>query len=218
MITDWLMVIITTIYVIATVFICVFNAKSATAAREQTQQMQLQFLQTNRPIVTVEIVYLKRTYWVLRFTNHGVMTAFNTRIDLAKSFIDSLPEEKFRQIVEKEVGKVRTIGVNQHYDIYFGGDDFRDSCIAESIVGRVSYRGTQDAIFAEDFRIELSDYATFYSVSSELEDIKDALIEQKKELSKISSSLENTKNNSDIEKSKPSLPEYLSAGGANKEE
>lgn len=209
MITDWLMVVITAIYVIATIIICVFNAKSARAASEQTKQMHLQFLQTNRPIVTVEIVYLKRTFWVLRFTNHGVMTAFNTRIELAKSFIDSLPEEYFRQIVEKEVGKIRTIGVNQHHDIFFGGDGFRALSKAEPIVGRVSYRGTTDALFAEDFRIELSGYATFYSVDSELEDIRNALKEQTKVLAKIKQSLDEINLTSGEAESCSSLIEHL---------
>ena len=34
-ITDWLMVIITLVYVIATIFICVYNVKSVKAAKEQ---------------------------------------------------------------------------------------------------------------------------------------------------------------------------------------
>ena len=38
-ITDWLMVIITLVYVVATVFICIANIKSAKAAREQTEEI-----------------------------------------------------------------------------------------------------------------------------------------------------------------------------------
>lgn len=59
MITDWLMVIITAIYVIATIFICTANVKSAKAAREQTEEMKRQFLAINRPSVSAEIIYLK---------------------------------------------------------------------------------------------------------------------------------------------------------------
>lgn len=39
MTTDWLMVIITAIYVVATIFICVYNGKSAKAAEKQTEEM-----------------------------------------------------------------------------------------------------------------------------------------------------------------------------------
>ena len=41
-ITDWLMVIITLVYVVATILICVFNGKSAKAAREQIEEAQKQ--------------------------------------------------------------------------------------------------------------------------------------------------------------------------------
>lgn len=41
-ITDWLMVIITAIYVGATIFICIFNGKSATAAQKQLSESALQ--------------------------------------------------------------------------------------------------------------------------------------------------------------------------------
>lgn len=59
MITDWLMVIITGVYVIAIIVICVFNAKAAKAAREQAEQMKLQFIQVNRPKITVEVSLAK---------------------------------------------------------------------------------------------------------------------------------------------------------------
>ena len=42
MLTDWLMVIITAIYVVATIFICVFNGKSAKAAHDQTEAARAQ--------------------------------------------------------------------------------------------------------------------------------------------------------------------------------
>lgn len=41
-ITDWIMVAITAIYVVATIFICIFNGRSARAAYEQTRESQKQ--------------------------------------------------------------------------------------------------------------------------------------------------------------------------------
>ena len=97
MITDWLMVVITLVYVVATIFICRANIQSAKAAKVQMEESRKQFYATNRPIVSVEIVYLKRSFWVLRFTNHGCQTAFNTKIILDESFINSV-EEKIKPI------------------------------------------------------------------------------------------------------------------------
>lgn len=190
MLTDWLMVIITAIYVAATILICIYNARSAEAAREQTAQMRTQFELTNRPKVTVEIVYLRRQYWVLRFTNHGATTAFNTRFSLNQDFVDGLSEYNFRTIVKEEVEKVRTIGVNQHYDIFFGSSDFRKNSTTSIIKGRMSYNGSENAIFVEDFEIELSNYSTFYSVNSYEEDLEKVIREQTAEIKGIKHALE----------------------------
>ena len=51
--TDWLMVIITAIYVVATIIICYFNGKSAKAAKMQTDEMIRQYNIANRPNVTI---------------------------------------------------------------------------------------------------------------------------------------------------------------------
>lgn len=60
MITDWLMVGITAVYVIATVFICIFNGKSAKATREQVAESERQFEETKRlecmPFLQMEVI------------------------------------------------------------------------------------------------------------------------------------------------------------------
>lgn len=47
-VTDWLMVGITFVYVVATIFICIFNGRSAKATREQVLESQRQFEETKR--------------------------------------------------------------------------------------------------------------------------------------------------------------------------
>lgn len=47
-VTDWLMVGITFVYVVATIFICIFNGRSAKATREQVAESQRQFAETKR--------------------------------------------------------------------------------------------------------------------------------------------------------------------------
>ena len=46
--TDWLMVIITAVYVVATIAICYFNAKSAKAARDQLEESKQQYEKSSR--------------------------------------------------------------------------------------------------------------------------------------------------------------------------
>lgn len=66
-ITDWLMVIITFVYVVATVIICVFNGKSAKAAREQlaeAQKQQSQNMALQRYAMRREVIhkFLRKEY------------------------------------------------------------------------------------------------------------------------------------------------------------
>lgn len=59
-VTDWLMVGITFVYVVATIFICVFNGRSAKATREQVLESQRQFEENKRlermPYIDVAVV------------------------------------------------------------------------------------------------------------------------------------------------------------------
>ena len=96
MTADWAMVIITGIYVVATIFICWANIKTAKASKEQLKEMQRQFAEANRAEIEVEFHYLRRTWYVVRFVNRGEKTAQHVKISVAQSFIDSLPEESFK--------------------------------------------------------------------------------------------------------------------------
>ncbi len=46
--TDWLMVIITAIYVVATIFICIYNGRSAKATQDQLKESRQQYEETKR--------------------------------------------------------------------------------------------------------------------------------------------------------------------------
>lgn len=182
--------LVTAVYVVATIFICWANIQSANASKAQLKEMQRQFYSINRPIVSVEIVYLRGVFWALRFTNHGTQTAFNTKIILDSDFIESLSEPRFLKIVKDNNNKIRTIGINQSYDLFIGGNDFRKRDSQVPIKGQIIYRGINDSVYAEDFEIETQNYATFFSINSDSEDLMEKLKEQNGELKKISSSLQ----------------------------
>ena len=188
--SDWVMVFITAVYVVATIFICAYNKKSAESAEAQTKEMKKQFLATNRPIVTVEVVYLKRSFWALRLHNHGTPTAFNTKVILDLNFIESLPEEKFRKLLRDDEGKVRTIGVNQYYDLFFGSNKYRKINNKLPLKGSIIYNGRNGSVFVEDFEIEMQNYGIFFSVDSEMEDLKKQLKKQNEELKLIRQTLQ----------------------------
>ena len=99
LITDWLMVGITAVYVVATVFICIYNGRSAKATREQVAESERQFEETKRlecmpflqlevtpdvqkPMFEIEIPFFKEDaedtiYAILWLKNLGNGTATN---------------------------------------------------------------------------------------------------------------------------------------------
>ena len=193
-ITDWLMVVITFVYVVATIFICVANIQSAKASKKQTEEMQRQFYAVNRPNISVEVVYIKKSFWALRFTNNGTQTAFNAKIILDDKFINST-EEKIQPILRENNGRVRTLGVNQTYDLYFGTNEYRALTPKVNITGKIIYKGCDSSIYSEDFEIETENYATFFSVKSEAEELLEKIAEQNKELKNIRHTLESIEQN-----------------------
>ena len=73
--TDWIMIAITAVYVIATIFICIFNYRSAKATREQLAESKRQFEENNRAFVTVTFETIRGSLLVLNIHNHGHQVA-----------------------------------------------------------------------------------------------------------------------------------------------
>ena len=82
MTADWVMVIITGVYVIATIFICWANIKAANASKEQLREMQREFAETNKPNIELEFHYSRRTWYIARFVNRGSLSAQHVKINL----------------------------------------------------------------------------------------------------------------------------------------
>ena len=144
--TDWLMVIITAVYVVATIAICVANFKSAKASKEQLEESKRQFeesqkqakaeleeskkqfeeskrqfAETNRPIVTCQYILESKTFCGIRILNYGNRPASKVTFKINDEFLNVLPEEYkiFAKLNEAEYH----IGINQHYDFFFSDID-----------------------------------------------------------------------------------------------
>jgi len=188
-ITDWLMVGITFVYAIATIFILRANSISAKAAKEQMDEMKRQFFWENRPRISVELIYQKRSFYVLRFVNQGKQTSYHTRIIFNDEFIESLNESSFQDILRKTNEKECIIGVGQYQDIYIGSNAMRGNEKMVAVSGQIICEGIEGSIYAEDFSVDLVNYMTFFSVKSESEEIVSQLSAQTETLKEIEKSL-----------------------------
>ena len=166
---DWAMVLLTAIYVIATILICYFNYGATKASREQAAEMRRQYEEENRPYITVELIYERKAFYGLRFFNHG-------------------KEPSFKSALERTKNKECIIGIGQHYDLYFGTNKFREAQDKVPLSGKVTYQDV-DRTYEEPFSIDFDSYATFFSVNSDAEDLLKEIRAQTRELKAIKNSL-----------------------------
>ena len=82
------MSVLTFVYVIATIFICLFNAKSAKATKEQTMESVKQFRNSNRPNVVPHFTMIEGALFCLAFKNIGNECAKNLAISINKEWLD----------------------------------------------------------------------------------------------------------------------------------
>ncbi|MCE5344028.1 MAG: hypothetical protein LLF96_10680 [Eubacteriales bacterium] len=186
--TDWLMVILTAFYVGATILICIYNLRSTNALKEQTAELKRQFDEENRPYITTELIYEKRSFYALRFTNQGKRIANHVRIQLDKEFLDSINEVGFLSSLEKNINKECIIGVGNCYNLFFASNEIHQNHNKPLLSGRISYSDGKETYY-DEFQIDLDSYATFFSVNSESEDILNEMKKQTKELEKIQKAL-----------------------------
>ena len=185
MITDWIMVIITFIYVVATICILHANRTSAKATKMQVEEMKRQFEAENKPYITTELVYLKRSVYALRFTNHGKKIAEHVSFTFDQQFVEGL-DEPFKGQIENQNGKECVIGIGQHYDIHLGTKKIRND--VSDAKGTIKYF-FKDKEYLNVFDINVKDYITIFSTSSDEEDIIIQLKNQNKILEEIKEEL-----------------------------
>lgn len=186
---DWAMVVLTAIYVFATILICYFNYGATKASREQTAEMRRQYDEENRPYITVELIYERRTFYGLRFSNHGKRPANHVRIQIDQAFLDSINEPSFKSMLDRAKGKECIIGIGQHYDLYFGTNKFRKNPNKTVLSGQVTYQSGSH-IYTDAFSIDLNSYATFFSVNSDAENFLKKINMQTNELKGIKEALQ----------------------------
>ncbi len=184
-ITDWLMVFITLIYVVATVFICWANLKSAKASKEELAEMKRQYAEENRPRIEIEFIYERRTWYIIRFINHGKMAAQHVKIELDEEFIKSLPNQLIKDVLLMQKNKECIIGVEQHYDLYIANNELQGNPNMKPITGKLTYRDEKRR-YESDIFIDMKNYATFFSSTYD-----DPMIN---ELKKINGELKELKN------------------------
>lgn len=105
------MAILTFVYVIATIFICRYNAKSASATKEQIKESQRQFEENIRANVIPRFITLEGQLYCLAFHNVGKTMANKLIINISKEWIECLRKTKKNYNVADTLDHLRDIEI-----------------------------------------------------------------------------------------------------------
>lgn len=181
MITDWLMVIITTIYVIATILICIYNGKSASAAKEQAEvareqidEMIKQYKEINRPYVTIRFDIIRSGLLCFVVENEGPLPAHNVRIKINQKFIDNIKDVSDRKTLEELNEATIYLASRQKMTIFLGGQPSFSDISKEIAKIDIMYDG-----YNESTEIDINQYRFLLVYNSSVEDISQHLKKMK---------------------------------------
>ena len=186
---DWAMVWITLVYVVATIFICVANLRSAKATREQLAESKRQFDEENRAFITYSFIYEHKAIYGLRFTNNGKRVAKHIRVEFKQEFIDSLENDDWKKGIVLSRGKECILGIGQSFDIFFGGSKFCNNTNKTPIEGTIIYSDENNR-FEEPFFIDFNNYPPIFTVDTDEEEIRVEIKKQTAELERIRKELQ----------------------------
>ena len=187
---EWLMVGITAIYVIATIFICIFNYRSAQATRKQVEESNRQFEEKNRPFVTITFETIKGGIAVLNIANHGEKIAENVCAKISQEFIDSIPNNKNNKLEKESIIKLSqstfSIGIKQNWYCMLGSHLDLEKMIVPLQID-LSYTDYTQKQYNESIHIDMTQYFWSIIYESPIQDMNQSL----KEITKIIKNMRN---------------------------
>lgn len=175
------MVIITTIYVVATIFICIYNGKSAKAAKEQTEvarvqidEMIKQYKEINRPYVTIRFDIIRSGLLCFVIENEGPLPAHDVKIKINKKFIDNIKDISDRTPLEELNEATFYLASKQKMTILLGGQPSFTNIAKEIAKIDIMYDG-----YSEYTEIDINQYRFLIVYNSSVEDISQHLKKMK---------------------------------------
>lgn len=112
--------IVTFVYVVATIFICIANIRSAKATREQVAEQKRQFDESNRAYVTVHFEVTPSKLYTLCVCNHGNKVAKNVHLEISGEFIEELENDKVKHLLKNTKESKIDIGIGQKWYLWLG--------------------------------------------------------------------------------------------------
>ena len=184
----FVMVVLTAVYVIATIAICLFNYKSAQATREQVAESARQFEETNRAFVTVYADFIRNGLFVLCVSNSGNKPAKEINVNIGEEYFKNIKQE-FLPNVEKFVKSNFMLGLEQKFYLTLGGLLDYEKLSNESMFLELTYQDDKRK-YSEKIEIRLKEIAWSLNYTSPITDIQHDIKKQRENVEKLSDNLE----------------------------
>lgn len=183
------MVVITAVYVVATIFICWANIKSAKATKEQVAEAKRQFEESNRAFVTVAFEVIRSGLAVLHIQNHGNRIASNVKLQVSSAFVSNMANISDREHVERLSESVFTLGIGQSWYICIGSHLEIEQMSSELLSVEISYEDFESK-YNETTIIDLKQYLWALLYESPTEDLYQEMKKLTKSIQSIDKSIQ----------------------------
>lgn len=170
MTAEWLTALSTTVYVVATIVICIANFKSSKATREQTREQQRQFEELNRPCIDVYYDVIRNGLATLHIENTGKRLAKDVIITINESFLFQITDKRVQAALKTLPGNSFNLGVNQSWYLNLGAAFSIRESTSEPIVVSVSYSDGYRT-YSASFKIDLAAFDSILLYDSVLGEI-----------------------------------------------
>lgn len=170
--SDWSLVVITLAYVIATIFICYFNYRSAKATRDQVQEQKRQFDEVNRPNVDVSCKNVRGGLECLKIENTGKKLAKNIKLKINEDFLQSIQGVLGNKNLTGLNASIFSLGIGQELFVALCGPrDYGKLCAVPLRVD-ISYEDDRQ-VYTGHATIDFSQYEWTLIYESPLGDISE---------------------------------------------
>ncbi len=199
----FVMAILTSVYVIATILICIFNYKSAKATKEQTRESYKQFIENNRAHIVPKIITLEGEMLCLCFQNIGKDIASDVKINVNEKWLKELEKTHTFPEVANSLRKIKkkkiflTVDQQLCYGLCIPGNGYNDfnnlGTVPLNI--NISYI-SMNKEYNEHFSISLDGYNFMVNTSDYARLTKKQIKEMQntnKQLKNLSNTLKNNK-------------------------
>ena len=156
-VANWTLVVLTAVYVIATIFICLANRRAATAANLQTEEMRKQFAESSRARVIVRFDKMTPVDRCIVIKNIGRLDAVDVMVSVNDDFLSDLnrvcPENRLSVIAKSKIH----IASQQEFWVFIGFSTAINRLRSQIANITVSYLDVNQS-YAESTVIDFSQY------------------------------------------------------------